>query len=429
MGSNSWDVIVVGSRVAGAATALLLARQGLQVLVVDRARFPSDTLSSHQVQVPGAALLQRWGLLDQVVEAGTPPASRARFDLDGVVVAGPFPTVEGVGAVYSPRRLILDEALVRAARAAGAEVREGFTVKDLAWADGRVVGVCGHAGTGRLVQERAVLVVGADGRHSTVARLVEARRYRTRAMASFASYGYWSGAGLDGVARMYARPGLAVACFPTNDELSVVFQTQPRSGFGAFRGDVEAGLLTAADQCGDLGDRLRSGRRVERIRTTPDLPHALTVQHGPGWVLAGDAGAVMHPVTAHGITHALRDANRLAAAIVAGLGDPSRLDAHLREAWRRRDRQIQPLFDGTARLARMARITSVQRALLTATGENPDLSAAFIASFTGARPWQDTMTPIGAVRQLGAHGVLTSARRLVDPVPACFRRPRPFHGR
>jgi 2-polyprenyl-6-methoxyphenol hydroxylase-like FAD-dependent oxidoreductase len=220
-----------------------------------------------------------------------------------------------------------------------------------------------------------------------------------------------------------------VASFPTNDELSVVFQALTRDRFDAFRRDVEPSFLTAADRCGDLGERLRSGRRVERIRTTPDLPHELRVQHGRGWVLAGDAGAVMHPLTAHGITHALRDADRIAAAIVAGLADPPRLDVHLREAWRRRDREIRPVFDGTAQLARLAGLTPTQRALLAATGEDPDLAAAFIASFTGASPWQDMMTPMGAVRHLGARGVLAAARQLADPGTARYRRPYPFPGR
>jgi 2-polyprenyl-6-methoxyphenol hydroxylase-like FAD-dependent oxidoreductase len=306
---------VVGSRVAGAASAMLLARAGLRVLTVDRTRFPSDAVSSHQIQVPGAALLNRWGLLSELVASGTPAATRARFDIDGVRVAGDFPTVDGVGAVYSPRRILLDDVLVRAAREAGAETREGLTVEELLWSSGRVSGIRGRTRDGLPLTERGTLVIGADGKHSTVARQVGALRYRTHQTASFASYGYWAGLPLHGTARMYSRRGLVVAAFPTNDELSVVFLARPRDDFDAYRGDVEAGFLAAADQCGDLGERLRAGHRVERIRTTPDLPHALTVQHGLGWALAGDAGAVMNPVTAQGITHALRDADRLTAAV------------------------------------------------------------------------------------------------------------------
>src|SRR5215475_7182449 len=121
-----YDVVVVGARPAGAASAMLLARAGLRVLAVDRARFPSDTLSTHQVQLPGVALLRRWGLLDAVVASGAPPAARIRFDAGGAVLDGVLPRHDGVDAIYSPRRTVLDAILIDAARAAGAEVRHGY---------------------------------------------------------------------------------------------------------------------------------------------------------------------------------------------------------------------------------------------------------------------------------------------------------------
>ena len=129
-----YDVIIVGARVAGSSTAMLLAGKGLRVLLVDRATFPSDTLSTHQVQLPGGARLRRWGLLDQVVASGAPAARKVRFDAGPVVLQGRYPAFEGVDAVYSPRRTVLDALLLEAARAAGAEVREQFIVEEL---DGR----------------------------------------------------------------------------------------------------------------------------------------------------------------------------------------------------------------------------------------------------------------------------------------------------
>ncbi len=417
MGATAYDVIVVGARVAGAATAMLLARAGLRVLLLDRARFPSDAVSSHQVQVPGVALLEQWGVLAPLLAAGTPPAPWAEFDLDGVPLAAGFPSVGTVSTVCSPRRYLLDAVLVEAARAAGAEVREGFTVTGLLRSGDRVVGVVGQARSGAVAREDGALVVGADGKHSTVAALVGARSYRTRPPQTFASYAYWSGVDLGGAARMYTRPGLAAAAFPTNDGLSVVFLSQPRQGFEQYRRDVPAGFVAAAARAGDLGERLQGGRIVERIRTTPDLPHRLTTPCGPGWALVGDAGAVMDPVTAQGITHALRDADRIARAVIAADHDPHRRAAALQSAWRDRDRALRAVFDGTARLAALESLNRAQRVLLSVVAEDPDRAAAFVAAFTGARPWQDSMTAWGAVRGIGASGLLRAAGHLRDPGP------------
>jgi glycine/D-amino acid oxidase-like deaminating enzyme len=167
---TSYDVIIVGARVAGAATAMLLARRGVKVLLIDRARFPSDTVSSHQVQVPGVARLHRWGLLGQLDAAGTPPTRAVRFDTGDVTLRGHFPACEGIDTLYSPRRTVLDTVLIDAARAAGADVREQFRAEELLWSDGRVTGIRGSHRSGAAVTETARLVVGADGKHSLVAR-------------------------------------------------------------------------------------------------------------------------------------------------------------------------------------------------------------------------------------------------------------------
>src|SRR5215475_1111544 len=270
MGAGYYDVIVVGARVAGAATAMLLARQGLRVLAVDRASFPSDSISSHQLQVPGVALLHRWGLLAKLTAAGTPPARRVRFDAGGgLVMNGRFPAYDGVNALYSPRRILLDSILVEAAREAGAEVRENFRVTQVIASDGRISGIQGAARGRPEVTETASLVIGADGKRSLVAGAVGARRYRERPVRSFASYSYWSGVPVSG-GELYQRPGRAVAAFPTNDALTMIYVAAPMTEFAAARADLERHYLRALDRCGDLGARVRSGRRAERLRTTPD---------------------------------------------------------------------------------------------------------------------------------------------------------------
>ena len=188
-----YDAIVVGARVGGASTAMLLARAGLRVLVLDQARFPSDTLSTHQIQLPGVACLHRWGLLDQVIASNAPAATEAVFAPGAVRLVGRYPEFQGVHAVYSPRRFILDALLVDAARSAGAEVIEGFAVDGLCSADGRVVGVRGSEKGGAAREFRARLVIGADGKHSKVARWAGATEYHARPTGSASFYTYLAG--------------------------------------------------------------------------------------------------------------------------------------------------------------------------------------------------------------------------------------------
>jgi flavin-dependent dehydrogenase len=385
----SYDVIVVGARVAGAATAMLLARRGLRVLAVDRVSFPSDTISSHQVQVPGVARLHRWGLLDAVRASGAPPTRRVRVDAPGAVLDGAFPAYEGVDALYSPRRTVLDALLVDAARAAGAEVREHFRVEDLVWDGDRVTGIVGRERDRPARTESAPLVVGADGKRSFVAQAVGAARYRERPVRAFACYGYWAGVPMDGGA-MYQRPGLAVAVFPTNDDLTMVYLSAPIGGFDAFRTDIEGNYLKALDRCGDLGERVRAGTRAERLRTTPDQPNTFRRAHGPGWALVGDAGVVMDSISAQGITNALRDAELLADAITTGT---------LAEHQRRRDRAVRAMFDFTVRLAAFPS-RPADRLFLRAVAQRPAEVERLLGGFAGILPVDEVFSKRAALRVL-----------------------------
>lgn len=395
-----YDVVVVGTRVAGAALAMLLARRGLRVLAVDRARFPSDTLSSHQVQVPGAALLARWGLLDALVAVGTPAVRSVRFDLDGILLEGALPAVGGADAVYSPRRTLLDALLVDAARHAGAEVREQVTMESLLALNGRVSGIRARTRRGRELSASASLVIGADGRRSTVARAVGARVLRGGPPVTFASYGYWSGTGVD-AGEVALRDGLAVVAFPTNDELTVVLACRPLAEFGRYRRESAKGYLAALAAVDGLGERVLAGARVERLRTTPDLPHLTRLPSGPGWALAGDARMVMDPISGQGITVALHDAERLADAVAAALDGSRPVEQAVAAALRVRMRETAATFATTARLAKLRPLGRAERTVAAALARQPDAASAFAAAFTGVLPWGRVASPVGALRLLG----------------------------
>jgi 2-polyprenyl-6-methoxyphenol hydroxylase-like FAD-dependent oxidoreductase len=426
MAVHGYDVIVVGARVAGAATAMLLARRGLRVLAVERARFPSDTLSTHQVQVPGVALLNRWGLLGQLSAAGTPATRQVRFDAGQVVLEGHFPRHDGVDALYSPRRTLLDSILVDAARAAGAEVREGYLVEEVVWDQDRVAGIRGRERGGAPATDRARLVVGGDGKHSMVADAVAARRYRERPASTLACYTYWGGVPMAG-GELYQRPRRAVAAFPTNDNLTMVYVAAPRTEFETFRTDIEGHYLKTLELCGDLADRVRQGERAERFRTTPDLPNVFRVPHGPGWALVGDAGVVMDPITAQGIGNALRDAELLADAIAAGLDGGRPLGACLADHQRRRDAAIGPMYDFTTDLAAFNPPRPADQHLLAALNGRQAEIDRFLGVFAGVTPIREYRSLRNVLRLLGVRGLAKIAVGTVGVRPGRYRRRRPNH--
>lgn len=209
-----YDVIVVGARCRGSPTAMLLAQLGHRVLLVDRASFPSDTVSTHLVTTPGVVRLDRWGLLDRVAASGCPPISRMTVGLGAVLLQGSPPPLDRVGRQYCVRRTVLDTILVDAAVAAGAELREGFAVGEVLFGGERVTGVRGRGADGTPAVEYAPMVVGADWLHSVVAEAVGARRYAEHPPLTWCCYAYWSGGATDHFLGVLAGSVPAEELFP-----------------------------------------------------------------------------------------------------------------------------------------------------------------------------------------------------------------------
>jgi 2-polyprenyl-6-methoxyphenol hydroxylase-like FAD-dependent oxidoreductase len=313
----TWDVIVVGGRAAGAATAMLLARGGARVVVLERSPYGADTLSTHALMRGGVVQLHRWGLLDRVVAAGTPPIRWTVFTYGGEHIAIPIKPSFGVDALYAPRRTVLDPILVDAACEAGAEVRHGIRVGTVCQdGRGRVTGVAGLDERGRPFELTARIVVGADGMRSTVARLVGATIDRVGIGASATVYGYWRGLETDGYEWIF-RPGAAAGVIPTNEDQACVFASAPPARVGGGGLAVLHALLGEADA--GLAARLAAATPPPGVRTFAGRPGFVRRSWGPGWALVGDAGYWKDPLTAHGLTDALRDAELLGAAIVSSL--------------------------------------------------------------------------------------------------------------
>jgi flavin-dependent dehydrogenase len=289
-----YDAIIVGARCAGSPTAMLLARKGYRVLLLDRDAFPSDHMSTHWIHQPSMARLARWGLRERLVATGCPPITTITLDLGPFALRGSPPPASGVVEAYSPRRTVLDKLLVDAAVEAGAELRERFTVQNLVWEGDRVVGVSGHSATGVTAMERARIVIGADGIHSLVARQVAALTYDVRPAYSCVYYTYWSGVAQDSV-EFYPRDHRGFGALPTHDGLTCIVVGWPNDEFHAYRADIESNYLKTLELAPALAERVRQGKREERFTGTAEQFNYYRKPHGPGWALVGDAGYIKDP--------------------------------------------------------------------------------------------------------------------------------------
>jgi 2-polyprenyl-6-methoxyphenol hydroxylase-like FAD-dependent oxidoreductase len=310
-----YDVVVVGARAAGAATALLLARAGLRVLLVDRGQYGSDTMSTHALMRGGVLQLTRWGLLDAVIASGTPPVRLTTFRYAKDVVTVEILPSFGVDALYAPRRTVLDRLLVDAATAAGVDTMFRSAVTDLCRDRHRNVnGVIGRSRDGASFEVRARVVVGADGIRSSIAGLVDARPTRVgEATNTAVTYGYWSELETNGYEWAF-RPRAASGFIPTNDGKTCVFASAPRELIG--RGGLGPLTQAVADSSPELAARLAHGIPPAHFRTFRAQPGFVRHCWGRGWALVGDAAYFKDPITAHGLTDALRDAELLARAIL-----------------------------------------------------------------------------------------------------------------
>jgi flavin-dependent dehydrogenase len=342
-----WDAVVAGARVAGAATAMLLARQGARVLVVDPARPGSDTLSTHAIMRAGVLQLHRWGLLDRVRAAGTPRIEVTSFHYGSEEISIPIKPRDGIDGLYAPRRTVLDPILVGAAREAGAHVAHGWSaVGLLGGPPERVRGVRLRSADGSTIDVNTPLVIGADGMRSRIARLVGARTTRSIPHATATVYGYVPDLGIDAFAWHFG-PERGMGTIPTNGGDTCVYAGMRPDHLLAGREHGLEALFhdTIRSLSPELAERIAERAAYTKLRAFAGAPTFLRESWGPGWALVGDAGYFKDPLTAHGITDALRDAELLALAAAEGT------DAALAAYEARRDELSRGLMDVTGRIA------------------------------------------------------------------------------
>jgi len=375
---------VVGARCAGAATARLLAGMGHDVLMVDKTRLPSDTLSTHGLIRGGVVQLARWGLLDRVLDSGAPPITQVLFDIEGEPKVRRIKQRAGVDLLVAPRRRVLDGLLADAAQEAGARLRTGVTATGVLRSDdGRVSGIAGRTATGDHVELPARMVVGADGRGSRMAGFLGARMVERFTSPCAVFYTYVIGLRPD-TYEFHIAPDAFAGVFPTNDGEACVWLIRPTPLLEPIRTAGTEHAAAFVEQLEllvpDLGGRVRAGRITARLRGTANLPNYRRQAQGPGWALVGDAGYHRDPITGHGITDAFRDAELLATAIDRSLRDPAGEQAAMTSYQESRDAMAREVFDLTRALTAFpppARFVELQLQLSDALEREAEQLAGF----------------------------------------------------
>lgn len=367
--SVDYDVIIVGARVAGAVTAALLGQYGLSVLLLDRARFPSDSLSTHFFRAPALRAFQKIGVLDEVL--ATAPHLKVNYNvIDGLVFPEPVDRPDDFPFYLCVRRIILDEILVRRARhTAGVELREGAVARQLVWEDGRVIGVRWSDETGNH-EARGRAIVGADGLNSFVARQAEAPVERAEPVNRAMYYAYYEGIRpMEGPAAEFHYRGNSLAyCFPCDSQLTLIAASVPIADFAEFKRDPEGRLEQELQTMEALKDRLGTATRQGPVRGTGSIPGVLRVPYGDGWALAGDASMVIDPWSGQGIDQGSTGATFLAAELNEYVGGRKDWQTAMQAYHRQRNEFSLKTFERTCTFSRdlrpMTRAALGRRGLL-----------------------------------------------------------------
>ncbi len=350
---SAFDVVVVGGRIAGASTALLLAREGVRVALVERGALGADTVSTHGLMRAGVLQLSRWGVLDRVVAAGTPPISRTVFHYaDGEQVQVSIRPSPGVEALYAPRRTVIDRILVEAAQEAGVDVLHATAVTSLLHGSGRVRGVVAQDARGVTLELEGTITVGADGIRSVVAQGTGAPVLRQGRSASALLYRYIDALPTAGYEWAYGD-GAAAGLLPTNDGATCLFVgTTPERMTRLRRSGREQAFSTLlASAAPAFVDRVNDAPAWTAMRGWGGVPGHVRQSWGPGWALVGDAGYYRDPITTHGMTDGLRDAELLADRVLDVLGGADEALA-LSAYQQTREALSSCLFEATEAVAR-----------------------------------------------------------------------------
>ena len=414
---KAFDVIVVGARCAGSPTAMLLARKGYRVLAVDRASFPSDTISTHILHPLSVEAISRWGLLDCLVATGCPPIHTYSFDFGPFTIAG-VPGTDKNPVAYCPRRTILDKLLVDAAAESGAEIRQDFTVEEIIFDGGHAVGIKGRSKHGGTLTEYATAIVGADGRHSIVGEAVHAEQYRQRPPLMAGYYSYWSGLPMDGRFETYIRDKRGIAVAQTHSDLTLVIAAWPYAEFADNKKDIEASYMKTIALAPTFAERLRGATR-EAPFAGAAVPNYFRKPYGPGWVLVGDAGYNKDFITAQGILDAFRDAELCTTALDESFAGARPFEDAMEEYQRTRDTQVGAMYEFTCQLATLEPPPLELQQILRAVHGNQAAMDGFARLNAGTISPTDFFSPQNVATIFAAAGSRAHSADAAAESPSC----------
>jgi flavin-dependent dehydrogenase len=402
---DRYDVVVVGARCAGSPLAALLARQGVRVAVIERVSFPRDTLSSHIFETDALTFLARLGVIDKLRGTGAPLVGRTNMRVEDVELSMDLPLRPGdVGGIASVRRTLLDPILADAAEEAGADLRMGATVTGLLEEDDRIVGVRIARGGGE-EELHARLVVGADGRHSTVAKLCGARRYNVTPNQRLSYWAYFEDAdiGSEPTFLTHRWGDRFMLAIPADSGLYQVLIWPEMSELDRFRADPDAAFAAHARICEPIADALRGARQVGKVLGAVGWEGFFREASGKGWVLSGDAGHFKSPAPGRGIGDAFLQADSLSTAILAALGGSDEaLDRTMARRGRERDREFAEHYWLACDLEDPGPVPAVLTEILRGLNEH-DQARLFLELLSHrVRPSQVLSPPrvLGATRRL-----------------------------
>jgi flavin-dependent dehydrogenase len=396
-----YDAIVVGARCAGSPVGMLLARYGYRVLVVDKATFPSDTVSTHYIQQRGLSRLHAWALLDKLIATKAPEINHMTVSYRDIVIPGFADPIDGMSVTYAPRRTELDSILVDGARAAGAEVREGYTVRELLIEDGQVVGIRGTQRDGVSSEERARIVIGADGTNSFVGNAVGAEFYKRVPAECFIYYSYFSGVRT----QFHSRIGdlQQVGIWPTHNDQTLIAVMRKLDAFSDFRTDVDGNFHSIIrDIVPDFAEELTSnGNREDKFYPMRYHDNYRRQSYGDGWALVGDAGYHKDPLTGLGISDAFEYAELLAQRVHEGLSGQRPMVEALAEYQQMRDAKSESGFQFTCTISSLV-LGPELLAIFRALSSNTEYAKDFFAMLGGGMTGEEFFAPERIATLLGS---------------------------